>query len=311
MRNAISNGESIPKTVKSLREVSGANAVTAKRVVRTAMTNAQNLGRMAGYEQAAALGIKGKVELIATMDRRVRHSHALLEGEQIEVGGKFSNGCRYPGDPNGAGSEIYNCRCTTGFSLDGIEDDSNACRIADNGMSYDEWKEYHFVKATKIYRKIERNLSNGLRKPTSHILTDQEIAQVITAAEEIDIDTSILRFNEGSCTCYFDESDVIFIRGNVFPDVNSSHNRDRMSIKSVLAHEYYGHRSFRLNELEAGSWKDEFRASYVAAIKTPNLTQEERAMLMIDAYERAEEVGIILKKTRIYNKIVYGDGLEE
>lgn len=177
-------------------------------------------------------------------------------------------------------------------------------------MSYDEWKEYHFAKATKTYRKIERNLSNGLRKPSSYILTTQEIEQVIAEAEEIDIDTNVLRFNEGRCTGYSDEKDVIFIRGNIIPDIASTKNRDRMSVRAVLAHEYYGHRSFRFSTLNAGSWKDEFRASYVAAIKAPNLTQEDRATLMVDAYERAEEAGIVLKKTKKYNRIVFGEGLE-
>ena len=51
-------------------------------------------------------------EWIATNDKRTRHSHAIMDGETKGVNGKFSNGLEYPGDPNGAPAEVYNCRCT-------------------------------------------------------------------------------------------------------------------------------------------------------------------------------------------------------
>lgn len=42
----------------------------------------------------------------------VRDSHMDLEGEEREVGEKFSNGLEYPCDPNGPPEEVINCRCS-------------------------------------------------------------------------------------------------------------------------------------------------------------------------------------------------------
>ena len=60
-----------------------------------------------------------KKEWLATLDGRTRHSHALLDGEQVAQDKAFSNGCRFPGDPKGAPGEIYNCRYTLTAVVEG------------------------------------------------------------------------------------------------------------------------------------------------------------------------------------------------
>lgn len=72
-----------------------------------------------------------------------------------------------------------------------------------------------------------------------------------------------------------------------------------MSIAAVLAHEYYGHRTFRdeyLYDLRnktitTSEWKDEVRASITAAKITPNLERTEQVYLIQDALFRAQEFG--------------------
>lgn len=48
------------------------------------------------------------------------------------------------------------------------------------------------------------------------------------------------------------------------------------------------------------------RASYVAALKTPNLSVEDRAYLMIDAYDRAREAGHYFEYSQAAKEIIYG-----
>ena len=48
-------------------------------------------------------------------DKRVRDSHAVMEGQEIGYGERFETGdgnlLRFPGDPEGPPEEIINCRC--------------------------------------------------------------------------------------------------------------------------------------------------------------------------------------------------------
>ncbi len=151
-----------------------------------------------------------------------------------------------------------------------------------------------------------RKLAMGLRKPVDHILTDEEIKSIMIDAEAIGIDVSILRFNKGNATGFSDARGKINIRGDIMPDITSKISRDRMSQRAVLAHEYYGHYLNHPSEYEVGDWRDEFRASYDAAVRTPNLTDEDRAYLMLDAYDRAKEAGQTVEYDEVARRIIYG-----
>lgn len=152
---AVLQGDSIPKIAQNLRKVADMNYKAAVRNARTSMTAAQNAGRVESYKHAKDMGIDLEQEWLATLDGRTRHSHRQLDGEKITVAkdkwhpAKFSNGCRYPGDPLGPPWEIYNCRCTLVAAVKGI-DQSNAPRNSKlGGMSYEEWKSGHKTQPTQ------------------------------------------------------------------------------------------------------------------------------------------------------------------
>lgn len=116
---------------------------SAIRTARTAVTGAQNAGRMDSYAAAGKMGIKLKKEWLATLDSRTRHSHAMLDGEQVAQDKKFSNGCRFPGDPQGPPWEIYNCRCTLIAAVDGVDTSDGLRRTRDgliSDMTYAQWE---------------------------------------------------------------------------------------------------------------------------------------------------------------------------
>ena len=135
---------------------------SAIRTARTAVTGAQNAGRQDSYNAAEKMGIRLKKEWLATLDARTRHSHAMLDGEQVAQDKKFSNGCRFPGDPQGPPWEIYNCRCTMVAAVDDI-DTSDAMRRARDpetgksvlikNMTYQEWQGWKASEAVAGYAK--------------------------------------------------------------------------------------------------------------------------------------------------------------
>jgi hypothetical protein len=153
---------------------------------------------------------------------------------------------------------------------------------------------------------VEDRNAGGLRRSPLHVLSEAEIEHIKREISIIGADESVFRFNEGRRTGYIDVKDVINITGDVLSDKNSTHPRDLMSERAVLAHEYYGHRANRGTFLLENSWNDEFRASYQAAKNTPNLSAEDRMYLIMDAIERAKEAGVSIRYNTFMRRCLHG-----
>jgi SPP1 gp7 family putative phage head morphogenesis protein len=142
--SSILQGKSIKHMADDLQKrITTMSRDSAIRTARTAVTGAQNAGRMDSYAAAEKMGIKLKKEWLATLDARTRHSHAMLDGEQVAQDKKFSNGCRFPGDPQGPPWEIYNCRCTLIAAVDGADTSDGLRRTCDgliSDMTYAQWE---------------------------------------------------------------------------------------------------------------------------------------------------------------------------
>lgn len=140
----IIQGESIPNIVKRLDGIFGSNMAAATRAARTATTCAENAGRISSYQRAQGMGIKLKQEWLAALDTRTRSSHRMLDGQKVEIGGKFQaerGELRFPGDPLGHPAETYNCRCTLVADVDGVDqEDAERWSRLPKGMTYEEWK---------------------------------------------------------------------------------------------------------------------------------------------------------------------------
>lgn len=152
-----------------------------------------------------------------------------------------------------------------------------------------------------------RKMAYGLRKSPKIKLSDNDKSLILNEINAINADPNVFVFRDGFGSGYSDSRDIIFISSNIFPSNDGSlHPRDLMSERAVLAHEYYGHRTHRGTALEKGSWNDEFRASYTAAKTCPNLTDEDRRYLILDAIERAKEAGINIQYNDFIRRVLYG-----
>lgn len=132
--HGILGGETIPKIASRMVDVVGMDKNVAIRNARTAVTSAENGGRMDTYDAAEAMGIRLQKEWVATHDTRTRESHGRIDGERVNKDAAFSNGCRFPGDPDGAPEEVYNCRCTMVAFLPDYPD-------AKDRRTYSQWLE--------------------------------------------------------------------------------------------------------------------------------------------------------------------------
>ena len=111
--SGILQGKSIRGIADDLQErITNMNRESAVRTARTAVTGAQNAGRMDSYEAAAKMGIKVRKRWVATKDGRTRHSHQKLDGQTVDWDESFSSELgkiRYPGDPRAKPANVYNC----------------------------------------------------------------------------------------------------------------------------------------------------------------------------------------------------------
>lgn len=151
-------GKSVGKIATDLQaRVSEMNRASAVRAARTAVTGAQNAGRMDSYVAAAKTGIKVRKRWIATKDGRTRHSHQTLDGQTVDFDKPFvsdlGSEMMFPGDTKGAKpGDLYNCRCSMRtVEKEGIEAEPRQMRVRDsktgknvlvNEMTYKEWEEW-------------------------------------------------------------------------------------------------------------------------------------------------------------------------
>ena len=149
----ILQGESIDNLAKRVALGTTQQDMNASiRNARTSTTCAQNAGRTRSYQRAVDMGIELYQVWLAALDSRTRSSHRHMDGEKVKVVKgkqvKFSNGLRYPADPNGRPEEVWNCRCTLVTSFEENEDFSDIKERANklDNQSYNEWKNEHKQK---------------------------------------------------------------------------------------------------------------------------------------------------------------------
>lgn len=168
--SSILQGKSIPKIANDLQSrMQDMNRTSAIRTARTAVTGAQNAGRLDTYRAAQDMGIKLKKRWLATLDGRTRHAHAMLDGQTVNVDKPFKvDGYEimYPGDTSAPGYLVYNCRCTQIAEVDGEDTSSGGRRAIDpetggsvlvEDMTYAEWAGWKKEQAI-VKEKAELNL---------------------------------------------------------------------------------------------------------------------------------------------------------
>ena len=136
----IIQGESIPDIAKRMaRDTASTDMKAMTRYARTAMTGAQNAGRIQAMRESNRQGVVCLKLWIATGDDRTRDAHAELDGHTAPVDTPFQSTLgpiMFPGDPNASDENVWNCRCALGY-----EYPKNAESVSGYGDEYDSEEE--------------------------------------------------------------------------------------------------------------------------------------------------------------------------
>lgn len=112
----IVSGESVHKIGQRLTgELAARNAKKMEMFARTALTGAENAGRVERLKETEAQGIRVLKKWLAVHDARTRDAHAALDGQTRKPDEDFDSELgpiKYPGDPTADPANVYNCRCT-------------------------------------------------------------------------------------------------------------------------------------------------------------------------------------------------------
>jgi SPP1 gp7 family putative phage head morphogenesis protein len=90
----------------------------AEMIARTETHGAANYG---SQEAAKQTGLPLSREWLAAADDRTRETHREANGQVVGMDEKFKVGdaeLMFPGDPEGPGEEVINCRCAVGYIVD-------------------------------------------------------------------------------------------------------------------------------------------------------------------------------------------------
>lgn len=167
-------GEALDTIAKRLQRAATMDFNQARTHARTAMTGAQNAGRIETYHRAEDMGIKLRKEWLATLDSHTRHEHAVLDGQKRPVDEPFTvdgKKIMYPGDPSAAPELVYNCRCTLISDVDdwpaeNAQRRDNENRVNIENMTFAEWagwkKEVANAEKSAIIEKNKETAENAL-----------------------------------------------------------------------------------------------------------------------------------------------------
>lgn len=113
-------------------------------------TDAENKARLDGMYRAEDMGNSITKIWIATLDNRTRDAHADRDGEEIALDDEFAPGLSRPRDPNGALSEICNCRCSLKYGVGQSKGKTRSSRLGTVTGSYKDDRSFRGTKSVEI-----------------------------------------------------------------------------------------------------------------------------------------------------------------
>lgn len=111
LRAQVSKGMEDNLTTPQIRDMITDNGINRSRANVIARTEVMTVLNNSNLVAADSSGLDMYKEWVATMDNRTRPTHRHLDGETVDMAARFSNGGRYPADPELPAQQRIQCRC--------------------------------------------------------------------------------------------------------------------------------------------------------------------------------------------------------
>ena len=182
----IATGMSFSQMAQQLAAYTNIGYNNAVRITRTEGHRIQIQSTMDACYKAKDKGADIVKQWDSTLDGRTRPSHARVDGEIKELDEKFSNGLRFPSDPNGGAAEVVNCRCAllqrARWALEGAMSKMNnftkEIEIFESEDDYSKFKKAFFseenVKYMKYIDTLEKRYETKDLKKILEKMTERE-----------------------------------------------------------------------------------------------------------------------------------------
>lgn len=109
----VAAGENIAQLQERVLHIMGGKIEsTPETIARTEVVSSMNAGTHSAWKGS---GVVDKRQWLATLDKRVRDTHAEAHGQTVGIDEPYNVGgedLMYPGDPAGSGENVINCRCS-------------------------------------------------------------------------------------------------------------------------------------------------------------------------------------------------------
>lgn len=214
-------------------------------------------------------------------DLKVRPTHKAANGQRVPLDMPFTVGgyeMMFPNDSSlGApAGEVVNCRCVLEFDDGKVLTNSDERGIMKTGSE-------------QMNNKRISNVYTGIRNEIPLTSSEKEFVTKYLTALNVDMDKVV--FTDVYRTAYNEKFDAYIIGTDVKPLEKAKYGvinaNQRISIKGTLAHEVIGHREAHIKGwTQYDDVLEEVQASIRAARFAPNLSNQERITLLMDARSR-------------------------
>ena len=175
----IIQGESLDKIAKRIAVgLCGSDEKRMKLFAQTAMTGAQNAGRVESIREANEMGLETEKGWDATLDKRTRETHRILDGQFVAEDEDFTvNGMhiKYPGDPDAPPELVYNCRCALVGRVKRYASGANYKRRDNTTGENMEYKTYKQWASEKGFWKEPKAKPRQVPIPTQPVPVQQPV----------------------------------------------------------------------------------------------------------------------------------------